>query len=242
MSENPNNTVEHSPLLQSRHDRDYDAILWDPTDNCSTALATTSSSVAHIEALSARLTRKGRAFIIGWAYGLDGLVRYTYQSYAASSYGMHSLVATINVLRSVIAAAAHPPAAKIADLFSRFELVAVSVGSYVIGTVIESTASSIQAFITGAILYQVGYTCAVLLVEVIFANITSMRSRVFFSYVPAAPFVVNTWVSGYLTPVVLRVTDWRWGVGMWAIIYGLCITTAPQSVHQRSSFSQKGPQ
>lgn len=163
--------------------------------------------------------------IIGWAYGLDGLVRYTYQSYAASSLGVHTLLSTINVLRSVISAAVYTPAAKLADVAGRFELIAVSVAFYIIGTVIESTATSIHAFITGAILYQIGYTCVVLLVEVIIADISSMRSRVFFSYIPAVPFLFNTWISGNLTSAVLKAADWRWGIGMWSFIYA--ISAAP---------------
>ncbi|KAK5687783.1 ferrioxamine B transporter, partial [Elasticomyces elasticus] len=178
-----------------------------------------------------RSTTTDRVFVltgillIGWSYGLDGLLRYTYQSYAASSFGEHTLLSTINVLRSVIAAAVYPPAAKIADVFGRFELITVSIAFYIIGTAVESMASSIEAFIAGAILYQTGYTCIVLLVEVVIADITSMRSRVFFSYVPAIPFLLNTWISGTLASAVLKNTDWRWGIGMWSIIYA--VSAAP---------------
>lgn len=188
----------------------------------------TTDESTHIRS---RSTTTDRAFVlagillIGWSYGLDGLLRYTYQSYAASSFGEHTLLSTINVLRSVIAAAVYPPAAKIADVFGRFELITVSIAFYIIGTAIESMASSIQAFIAGAILYQTGYTCIILLVEVVIADITSMRSRVFFSYVPAIPFLLNTWISGTLASAVLKNTDWRWGIGMWSIIYA--ISAAP---------------
>jgi hypothetical protein len=41
------------------------------------------------------------------------------------------------------------------------------------------------------VLYQVGYTMIILLVEVIVADLTSTRSRLFFSFVPALPFVVS---------------------------------------------------
>lgn len=33
---------------------------------------------------------------------------------------------------------------------------------------------------------------------------------------------INTWVSGNITQAVLAVTSWRWGIGMWAIIYPVC--------------------
>jgi SIT family siderophore-iron:H+ symporter-like MFS transporter len=79
-----------------------------------------------------------------------------------------------------------------------------------------------------------------LLAEVLIADLTSLRSRLFFSYLPAAPFLVssppppnpytttnshnqiNTWVSGDVTAAVLAKAGWRWGVGMWALIFPIC--------------------
>lgn len=175
--------------------------------------------------MSSQLTARDRLwlffgiFVAGYAYGLESQVRSTYQPYATSSFSLHSYLSTINVLRSVIAVAVQPTAAKIADVFGRFEVVAVSTLCYVVGMAVESTASSVYAFCAGSLLYQVGYTSIVLLLEVLVADVSSMRARVFFSYIPALPFVVNTWVSGSLTSAVLSVTTWRWGIGMWCIIY-----------------------
>ena len=128
------------------------------------------------------------------------------------------------MLRSVIAAAAQPTSAKIADIFGRAELVAVSVFFYVLGTIIETVSTNVSTFAAGAIIYQIGYTMIMLLVEVIIADITSTRARLFFSYIPAMPFLITTWVSGNVSASVLSVTDWHWGVGMWCIIYPVCAT------------------
>ncbi|KAL1878459.1 ferrioxamine B transporter [Paecilomyces lecythidis] len=212
---------ETSPLLQNDDRQDNLNNTRHLADNNSTSPEDADPGAEP----SARLSTGDRTsiligiLIIGWAFGLDSLVRSTYQSYAASSLGVHTLLSTINVLRSVIAAAVHPAASKIADAFGRFELISVSVAFYIVGTVIESTAESIEVFIIGAVLYQIGYTCVVFLVEVIIADVTSMRSRVFFSYIPAIPFLLNAWISGALAAAVLKITDWRWGIRMWAFIY-----------------------
>jgi MFS transporter, SIT family, siderophore-iron:H+ symporter len=187
-----------------------------------------SPGVQRIEAITVQLTLTHRiciflsVFLVAYAYGLDGTVRYTYQTTATASYNNHSLLATINVLRSVIAAAAQPTAAKIADVFGRVELVCVSVVFYTVGTIIEASATGVQTFAGGGVLYQVGYTSILLLVEVIIADITSLRARLFFSFVPALPFIINTWVSGNITSEVLAHSTWQWGIGMWAIIYPVC--------------------
>lgn len=39
---------------------------------------------------------------------------------------------------------------------------------------------------------QIGYTSIILLVEVLIADMTSLRSRLLFSYIPALPFLVRS--------------------------------------------------
>lgn len=76
-----------------------------------------------------------------------------------------------------------------------------------LGTIVEASSHNVQFFITGAVFYQVcaihmmlemlltvakiGYTTIVLLVEVIVADITSLKSRLFYIYIPNLPFVVR---------------------------------------------------
>ncbi|KAF7556377.1 hypothetical protein G7Z17_g1416 [Cylindrodendrum hubeiense] len=184
-----------------------------------------SSGVERMAAISARFTTADRVwlfvaiFLVGYAYGLESQVRSAYQPYATSSFSLHSYLSTINVFRSVIAVAVQPTAAKVADVLGRFEVIAISTVLYTAGIAIEASAQSVEAFCTGSIIYQAGYTCIVLLMEVLIADFSSMRARVFFSYIPAIPFLINTWISGNITSAVLETVGWRWGIGMWAIIY-----------------------
>ncbi|KAL1631238.1 ferrioxamine B transporter [Neofusicoccum ribis] len=188
-------------------------------------LGATSPGVKRIEAIAAHLTLFDRVFLfigvflIAYAYSLDGTVRYTYQTTATASFQHHSLLASINVVRSVIAAVGQPTASKIADVFGRVELVLVSIFFYVLGTIVEAASNDVATFCAGAVLYQIGYTFVILLVEVIIGDISSLRARLFFSYIPATPFIINTWVSGDIASSTLIHAGWRWGIGMWAIIY-----------------------
>ncbi|KAJ5486684.1 hypothetical protein N7530_000984 [Penicillium desertorum] len=158
-------------------------------------------------------------FIIGFAYGLDNLLRGTYEPYATSSFGEHSLLSTINVILSVVAAASQPTAAKIADIFGRVELVTFSVFLYVIGTVVEAVAKNVSTYAGGSVIFQIGQSMIKALNSIIVSDLTSTRSRLFFSYTPIAPALITTWVSGNIANAVLSITDWHWGIGMWCIIY-----------------------
>ncbi|ATY64869.1 siderochrome-iron transporter (Sit1) [Cordyceps militaris] len=223
---------ESEPLLQHHHHhhaspatRHLSGSPPASTTTTTTGAVSRAAGVARMDAVTAKLTSTQRfwlffgIFVVGYAYGLESQVRSTYTPYATSSFNLHSYLATINVLRSVVAVAAQPTAAKVADVFGRFEVVVASTLFYIIGMAIEATATSVYVFCAGGIIYQIGYTCIVLLLEVLVADFSSMRARVFFSYIPALPFVINTWLSGTVTSAVLRVATWRWGIGMWCIIY-----------------------
>ncbi|TQV92715.1 siderochrome-iron transporter (Sit1) [Cordyceps javanica] len=187
-----------------------------------------SPGVARIEAIAANMTMADRiiiftgAFILAYAYGLDGGLRFNYQAYATDSFGKHSLLSTINVVRAVIAAAAQPTGAKLADIFGRVELLIFSVFCYTIGTIIEAASQNIGTFCAGSVIYQIGYTIVILLVEVIVADITTARARLFFSYIPALPFIINAWITGDIQASAHKHITWNWGIGMWAIIYPIC--------------------
>ena len=75
----------------------------------------------------------------------------------------------------------------------------------------KKTGLNVKTFAAGALIYQIGYTMILLLVEVIIADITSTRARLFFSYIPTTPFLIITWVSGNVSQAVLNAIDWRWG-------------------------------
>ncbi|KAF2013596.1 siderochrome-iron transporter-like protein Sit1 [Aaosphaeria arxii CBS 175.79] len=185
---------KETPVDVNVHDKDHNA----PSNGL---LGEKSPGVVRIEALNAHMSFINRCciffglFLVAYAYGLDGTLRGVYQPYATAGFNDHSLLATINVLRSVIAAAAQPTAAKIAS------------------------SHSVEAFCAGAVFYQVGYTVVIVLIEIIIADVTSLRSRLLASYVPAIPFLINTWVSGDISQQAVKNIGWRWGVGMWCIIY-----------------------
>lgn len=99
----------------------------------------------------------------------------TLQSYATNSFDNHSLLATVNVLKSIIAAAAYPyvlsagstlygerstdgnnlivvrrPYSKLADYFGRVEMIGFSIVMYVVGTIVEACAKNMETFCAGA--------------------------------------------------------------------------------------------
>ncbi|KAK7747662.1 hypothetical protein SLS62_008988 [Diatrype stigma] len=184
--------------------------------------------VERIAAISAAFTTPLKVilfvgiFLVAYCYGLDATVRYTYQTTATNSYSQHSLLGTMNTVRAIVAAAIQPPYARVADKFGRVELLLFASVFYVVGTAVAAASDGVEAFAAGQLLYQIGYTGLMLLIEVLVADVTSLQNRVLFSFVPALPFLINTWVSGDIASATLLRAGWRWGIAMWCIILPVC--------------------
>ncbi|RLV92973.1 Siderophore iron transporter ARN1 [Spathaspora sp. JA1] len=172
------------------------------------------------------------AFLVGYAYGLDGSTRWVYTAYATASYSEHSLLTTVAVITSVAGAACQPVYARLSDVFGRLEIFLVSIVFYVVGTIIESQAKDVQRYAAGSVLYQIGYTGVILIVMCILADFSTLKWRLFYLFVPTFPFIINTWISGDVTAAVG--TNWSWGVGMWAFIFPLaCLPLIGCMIHMR---------
>lgn len=173
-------------------------------------------------------------FLCAYCYGLDGTIRYTFQTYATNSYAQHSLFTTVGVIRSVVAAASQPAYARLSDQFGRLELFIVSIIFYAVGTVIESQAYDVQRFAGGAVLYQIGYSGVMLLLEVSLSDMSQLNWRLFASFVPALPFIINTWVSGNVAQSLLDSHSWNYAIGIFAFIFPLaCIPLLVCYLHMR---------
>lgn len=161
-------------------------------------------------------------FLLCYAANLNWLTMSIYQGYATSTWQQHSLLSTINVVRGVIAAAVLPLTAQLSDILGRVECLMIVTLFFVLGSILQASASNIETFATGSLFLQIGYTCSQLLVEIVVSDVTPLEHRLFFLFFPSMPNIVNVWISGNVTSAILTITTWRWGIGIWSIINFVC--------------------
>ena len=160
-------------------------------------------------------------FFAAFAYGLDSNTRTTFTQYATQHFNANSLLSTINVVSTIIGAAGQVGYSRTMDIFGRFETYLLAVIFYVIGTIVQSQATSVAKYATGAVFYQLGYTGIVLILLIVMADFSSLRWRLFFMNTTTFPFIIIPWMYGNVVQDVGAEEHWSWGVGMWAFILPL---------------------
>ena len=161
------------------------------------------------------------SFVFGFGYNLDGRLRSVYTAYASSSYGNHSLISTIGVINAVITAASQIFYARLSDMFGRLSLFITGMVFYIAGTVIQSQAYDIQRYCAGAVFYNLGFMGITLMMSIILADLSTLRWRLLYECTPRTTVIIITWIAGDITSKIGPLTNWSWGIGMWAFIMPL---------------------
>ncbi|CCE93872.1 siderophore transporter TDEL_0H00130 [Torulaspora delbrueckii] len=174
------------------------------------------------------------AFLCSFGYGLDGNIRGIYMTYAMNSYSTHSLISTVGVISMVISAVAQVIYAGLSDVFGRLSLFIVSIVFYVVGTIIQSQAYDVQRYAAGSVFYSVGLVGVMLQVILVLSDNSSLKWRLFYTFVPAWPSIITTWVSGNVIETANPEDNWSWNIAMWAFIFPLsCIPLIACMLHMR---------
>jgi MFS family permease len=150
-------------------------------------------------------------YLITAAEGFDGLVQYT----------------TITVVQAVIYGVANVAFAKVADVFGRPTVLAGSIVFFAVGTVVLASARHISSLSAGMIFYSVGNTGIGFATNLVLADLVPAHWRCTVNNVTLLPFVLNFAVGPRVTAAMVP-HQWRWGVGMFAILTPL--TTVPVAV------------
>ncbi|KAG8949843.1 hypothetical protein FRC03_000216, partial [Tulasnella sp. 419] len=158
--------------------------------------------------------------LVSYIYSLDGTTTWTYLSWAQSAFGEHSRIATVSVAQGVIVAIGKPVVAKLSDTTSRTIAYVCVLIFYVIGYAVIASANGTSQIAGGIVVYAMGYTGLQVLTSIIIADITTLKWRGLVQSLTSAPFIVNAFVSAFISEGILGpdFKGWRWGYGMFAIL------------------------
>lgn len=139
-----------------------------------------------------------------------------FTSYATNSYKQHSLMSTIGVIRSVVAAASLPFYARMSDTFGRIEMFLVGMVFRIVGLIIQSQATDINKYAAGVVLYGFGVAGMRILWQINLQDASSLRWRLAAIGVLSLTTIITTWSSGEVNTALLDNRSWSFGIAMWA--------------------------
>ncbi|KAF0317888.1 hypothetical protein GQ607_014912 [Colletotrichum asianum] len=204
--------------------------------------------VSRVEAFNKVLYQSGKSGkIILWllgisigltmfAYALDqGITGTIFTTMASSTFGQHSSLAAVSTASQIIRAISKPFIGKLADITSRPTTYVVILVFYVVGFAVAASSSTFAAYTVGICFTSVGKSGLDLLSDIIVGDLTPLQWRGFFGAALSIPFVVTVPVNGFIAEGF--VDNWRWGLGMFAIVVPVLLVPAIFTLY---SMQQRG--
>lgn len=197
----------------------------------------TEIGVSRVEAFNKVLYQSGKSgkillWLLGisvgltmFAYALDqGITSSIFTTIASSMFGQHSSLAAVTTASQIIRAISKPFIGKLADITSRPTTYVVILVFYVVGFVVAASASTFAAYTVGICFTSVGKSGLDLLSDIIVGDLTPLQWRGFFGAALSIPFIITVPVNGFIAEAF--VDNWRWGLGMFAIVVPVLLVPA----------------
>ncbi|KAG9258795.1 major facilitator superfamily domain-containing protein [Emericellopsis atlantica] len=185
--------------------------------------------VSRVEAFNKVLYQSGRKgkvllWVLGvsigltmFAYALDmGLTSSIFSTLASSTFGVHSSLGAVSTASQIIRAISKPFIGKLADITSRPTTYVVILIFYAVGFAVAASATNFASYTVGICFTSVGKSGLDLLSDIIVGDLTPLEWRGFFGATLSLPFVITVPINGFIGDGF--VDNWRWGLGMFAIL------------------------
>ncbi|KAK5047103.1 hypothetical protein LTR84_007046 [Exophiala bonariae] len=197
----------------------------------------TEIGVSRVEAFNKVLYQSGNSgkillWLLGssigltmFAYALDqGITSTIFTTMASSTFGQHSSLAAVSTASQIIRAVSKPFIGKLADITSRPTTYVVILIFYVVGFAVAASSSTFAAYTVGICFTSVGKSGLDLLSDIIVGDLTPLQWRGFFGAALSIPFVITVPINGFIAEAF--VDNWRWGLGMFAIVVPIMLVPA----------------
>ncbi|KAF9276692.1 hypothetical protein BGZ68_009841 [Mortierella alpina] len=175
----------------------------------------------------ANLTSKEFRFL--WAGILLHAFTYSFEvcliqgimGYVTAFFTVTSLASILPTILQILAAALVPFYTKVSDVFGRAGSMTYAIVTYLMGLIIEGTATSFVGFAVGQIFYGMGLTGIQTLSQVLIADTTLLVDRGLMFAIWDLGSAVNIWVAQVLIdPLTLNGAKDKWRLGY--LLMGIC--------------------
>ncbi|KAH7116131.1 major facilitator superfamily domain-containing protein [Dendryphion nanum] len=180
--------------------------------------------VQAVEAITSVLTKKSLwitfallylcllsdSFMMNTQYGLE--------PYVTSSFSQHGLLATTNVMSSIIGGVSKLTIAKIFDIWGRVEGFSVAIFLLLMGMLMKAVCQNVQTYAAAAVFYWVGHTGLGYSIDVFTSDLTSLRNRGIMFGLNATPGLATMFAGPAIAQEFLEHSTWRWAYGSFCII------------------------
>nr|XP_036583951.1 siderophore iron transporter mirb [Colletotrichum truncatum]KAF6793210.1 siderophore iron transporter mirb [Colletotrichum truncatum] len=148
-------------------------------------------------------------------------------AFITSSFQKHGLLAIVSIFANILSGCCQLPIAKIMDIWGRTEAFLVMILCSVIGVVMKAAAKNMETYVAAHTIYYVGHFGMVFVIDIMLADMTSLRNRMIMLGINGTPNVIVVFAGPRIADLFYQNLNFRWAFGAFAIIMvGICLPAA----------------
>ncbi|KAH6957789.1 major facilitator superfamily domain-containing protein [Ilyonectria sp. MPI-CAGE-AT-0026] len=159
-------------------------------------------------------------FVQAFSSGIIG----TMTPYVTSSFGVHSLTSTMGIVANLMSGLIKLPYAKLLNIWGRPQSFGLMIIVITLGLVMMAACNSVYVYAAALVFYNVGYSTINFTTTIFIADTSSLKSRAFMIAFASSPYLATVWAYGPAAQSALDGFGFRWGLGIWAIVYPVVCT------------------
>lgn len=144
----------------------------------------------------------------------------TYTPFVTSDFNSHSLLTTAGVIERIASIISYPVVAKCSDFFGRADGFALAFTIITMSYVIYAACTNIHTYVAASVFDAIGDVSYAIMVQIFISDTSSFANRGMLLSLPEAITSIPTlYLGSIVAQSMLDHSTWRWGYGMWAIIF-----------------------
>ncbi|OQE06655.1 hypothetical protein PENVUL_c017G06010 [Penicillium vulpinum] len=138
--------------------------------------------------------------------------------YITSSFNKHGLLTVVSVVSTILGSSSKLTLAKIIDIWGRVEGFLIMLVLVTIGLIIKATCKSMEMYTAAHTLYWVGHIGLTYAVDIMLADMTSLRNRMIMLDLNGTPGIASTFAGPEIATLLYINLDFHWPLGAFAIM------------------------
>ena len=157
---------------------------------------------------------------------LQNYVDTSLNPYVTSEFSSHGLLAVGTVMATALGGCVPLTMAKAIDIWGRVEGFCLMLLVCVAGMIMKAVCTNVKTYIAAHVLYWTGHIGLLYVIDVMCADITSLKNRMIIFGINGTPRIAATFAGPEIAALFYRRPGWRWAFGTFTIILVACSVPA----------------
>jgi len=167
-----------------------------------------------------------RLYLIEFVDMFQNYVDGALNPYITSTFDKHGLLTVGSVMSTALGGCIPLATAKAIDIWGRVEGFAFMLLLTLIGMIMKAACKNMETYIAAHVLYWTGHVGIIYVVNVMCADITTLKNRMIIFGINETPRIVATFTAPRVAAAFYRHVNFRWAFGAFAIILAACCMPA----------------